>query len=165
MGPTDKKRTGNLRALPLSYPGIGAGGGTRTRDLVVINDNPILRPVEKAATDKERYGKQSVARLRGVRTRSSRYAGLYQITHDQRPVGKTRWTKSAVAQKPDGRHRTCVSRAFARTLCRCLASSAFGFVFRAIIHNERPIEIGQEAGIRTRTVAFTTRNAAVTPQS
>jgi hypothetical protein len=26
-------------------------------------------------------------------------------------------------------------------------------------------KIGQEAGIRTRTVAFTTRNAAVTPQS
>ena len=34
-----------------------------------------------------------------------------------------------------------------------------------ITHELRPTEIGQEAGICTRTVAFTTRSAALTPQS
>jgi len=32
-------------------------------------------------------------------------------------------------------------------------------------HNWRPIEIGQEAGICTRTVSFTGRDAVITPRS
>ena len=35
-----------------------------------MSDNPILRPVEKAATDKRRDGNPSVARWRGICTRS-----------------------------------------------------------------------------------------------
>ena len=43
-----------------------------------------------------------------------------------------------------------------------LSYSAFGFVCWAIIHNERPIEIGVTNRIRTGTNAFTGRDAAVT---
>ena len=41
-----------------------------------------------------------------------------------------------------------------------LSYSAFGFVFGAIIHNERPIEIGVTNRIRTGTNAFTGRDAS-----
>ena len=58
-----------FRALPLSYPGAKAGGRTRTGDLVVYSDNPILRPVEKHDGQGMSW-KTSLARCRGARTRS-----------------------------------------------------------------------------------------------
>jgi hypothetical protein len=44
---TDKERTGRLRALSTELLRHRSGGGTRTRDHVVMSDNPIQRPVEK----------------------------------------------------------------------------------------------------------------------
>lgn len=59
----------------------------------------------------------------------------------------------------DGRHRTCTSGLRQRSLAFELHPQFVSFCV-AIIHNERPIKIGQEAGFRTRTVSFTMRDAA-----
>ncbi len=46
-----------------------------------------------------------------------------------------------------------------------LSQLSYPLLWWRITNNHQPIEIGQEAGIRTRTVRFTGGDATVTPQS
>jgi len=88
LNTTDKRRTGNACATPA----FGSGGRIRTGDHVVMNDNPILRPVEMVKDGQE----TTSMFLDGSRTRIfSLFASCSNavelpssITEAQRPIQK-----------------------------------------------------------------------------
>jgi hypothetical protein len=139
-------------ALPLSYAGIWSQRTDSNRQQTITHE---LRPIEKARRIRNGLG-VSCSALELLRN-SAPEAGLEPATT----------SSSAITQSNDpSKVCGCCRRGSEAPRVEGLRTSPLpSTATEAAADKGRAFRAGQEAGIRTRTVALTTRSAAVTPQS